>query len=229
MQLLSDAIANNNNDEELTILNNIETDLSEASISRNIHEEGLAPKFSISDQEIEWLDRQPEDRWMDYMVYRYKFKIYPSQQKLCSFPIYLLIEPASVCNLRCVMCFQIDKTFTKKENMGLMPWDLFVKIADQAAEGGTKAVTLASRGEPTLNPRFGDMLKYLNDKGIVDLKINTNATRINETISHQILSAGVNEVVFSVDAGTKDTYESIRVGGKFDSVVSNIEEFNKSS
>ena len=45
---------------------------------------------------------------------------------------------------------------------------------------------------------------------------------INQAIKSKIFS----EVIFSVDAGTKETYEKIRFKGKFDRVVKNIELFN---
>ena len=61
----------------------------------------------------------------------------------------------------------------------------------------------------------------------MDLKLNSTATRLTEKLSRDILEAEVKEIVFSVDAGTKETYESIRVKGKFDQVVNNIKNFNK--
>ncbi len=105
--------------------------------------------------------------------------------------------------------------------------NLFEKVVDQIKAGGTEAVTLASRGEPTLHPQFGIMLKKIGEKEFLDTKINTNATRLTETMCHDILDAGINEVVFSVDAGTKETYERIRVNGHFEEVVKNVERFHE--
>ena len=34
------------------------------------------------------------------------------------------------------MCFQIDKSFTRKPYMGIMKWDLFKKVVDEADEIG---------------------------------------------------------------------------------------------
>ena len=42
----------------------------------------------------------------------------------------------------------------------------FLKIVDEADNLGVGAVTLASRGEPTLHKNLKDMLKYLNTKKI---------------------------------------------------------------
>ncbi len=184
-------------------------------------------EFSFSPQEFHWLSKHSRQDWFDYLIYRYRFKTYPPRQKLLDFPLYLLIEPTSICNLRCLMCFQADKSFQTKEYLGIMPWNLFVKVADQAKEMNCQAITLASRGEPTLHPEFGKMLYYLKKIGILDIKINTNATKLNEKISHEILSAGVSEVVFSMDAADESLYRKIRPGGDFQSVVANIKKFHR--
>lgn len=180
----------------------------------------------LSNQELDWFSKAPKDSWLPYLEYRYKFKTYPKEKIVAPFPIYLLIEPTSVCNIRCVMCYQIDPSFTKDTIQGFMNFDLFKSVIDQAKEGGTQAITLASRGEPTLHPKLIGMLEYLKRK-FLDLKINTNAIRLTKELCQAIIESEVNEVVFSVDASTKETYEKIRVGGKFDQVVNNIELFNK--
>jgi radical SAM protein with 4Fe4S-binding SPASM domain len=126
------------------------------------------------------------------------------------------------------MCFQIDETFTRdKSMMGLMSWELFTSVVDQAAENGCDAITMASRGEPTLHKRFGEMLHYIRKKGFLDTKINTNATLLNEALIRDILGSEVANVTFSVDAITAESYEKIRVRGKFDQVLDNIKLFNK--
>ena len=183
--------------------------------------------FFLSRQEIEWLGRSPDCDVVDYLIYRYKFRTWPRTKTLSEFPIHLLIEPTSICNIRCVMCFQTDKSFAQKEYMGRMPMAMFSKVIDEASLNSCKAITLASRGEPTLHKDLPEMLELIREKNFLDVKMNTNATKLNEILCRSILSSGVNELVFSVDAGTKDTYEAIRVGGKFDDVVQNINTFNE--
>ena len=136
----------------------------------------------ITPQENLFLNLHSHELWAQYLIYRYKFTTLPEQRLVTDFPTYLLIEPVSACNLRCIMCFQVDETFTKsQEFMGKMDLNLFYKIIDEATAGGTKALTLASRGEPTLHPQLGDMLGYCKEK-FFELKINTNATRLDEKL-----------------------------------------------
>ena len=58
-----------------------------------------------------------------------------------------------------------------------------------------------------------------------ELKINTNATRLNEKLIHQILQSGVTDMVFSIDSFEKEEYESIRVLGIFEDVLNNVKKF----
>ena len=185
-------------------------------------------QFVMTPQEVHWLKKHHESKWIDYIIHRYKFRMNGSSIEVPEFPPYLLIEPTSICNLRCVMCFQVDESFNRNKSlMGLMSWELFTSVVDQAVENDCNAITMASRGEPTLHKRFGDMLHYLNEKGVLDTKINTNATRLSEKLIHDILSSEVGNVTFSVDAITEESYEQIRVRGKFDQVLSNIKLFNE--
>ncbi len=216
----------NDNMERQGILQSLEESVQDR-LSENILEDGPNEAFRLTQQEIHWMERHPKAKWLDYLCYRYKFKTYPRLKKLETFPLHLLIEPTSVCNLRCVMCFQVDLSFTRDEFMGFMPWKLFTDVVDQARDHGCAAITMASRGEPTLHKQFGEMLRYCADAGIMDIKINTNATMLTEKLCHDVLAAEVSEVVFSVDGGTKDTYEQIRVGGQFERVVENVERFNR--
>ena len=60
--------------------------------------------------------------------------------------------------------------------MGIMKWELFKKLL-MSNEIGVGAITLASRGEPLMHPKFSDMIKYISKKeNIFELKINTNGS-----------------------------------------------------
>jgi len=178
----------------------------------------------IGTHEMDWITRNGSRGLAEYVVQRYKFKTYPAMKKLEGFPLHLLIEPTSICNLRCKMCFQADQSFRTAEYWGRIDVEFFKHLVDQAVENGCKFLTLASRGEPTLHGRLGEMLRYCKGK-FMELKINTNATRLGEDLSREILEAGVDILVFSVDSYFKEEYESIRVGARFEEVLGNIKRF----
>lgn len=162
-----------------------------------------------------------------YLVHRYRYEIYPELRVLDDFPPYLQIEPSSLCNYRCIFCFETDSYFTRKSNgfMGYMTFDTFKNVIDQAA-GNIEFISLASRGEPLLCPEIENMLAYTRDK-FLNLKMNTNASILDERKAHAILQSGIKTLVFSADASEEPLYSQLRVNGCLERVLANIERFQK--
>lgn len=183
--------------------------------------------FSLRSHVVEELERLPDPLLPRYLFYRYRYDVFPVQKIVDDFPPCLQIEPTSICNYRCVFCYQIDSEFTRRANghMGMMSLDLFRRVVDQA-EGACEAVTLASRGEPLICPDFEKMLEYLRGK-FLGLKINTNASLLDERKSHAILQADVNTLVFSADAASEPLYSQLRVKGSLERVLTNIRRFRE--
>lgn len=183
--------------------------------------------FLFKDQEINELKDKSGLNLIRYLSYRYKYNVYPVIKNVSNFPPSIQIELASICNLRCVMCYQHDKSFSSKSNgyMGYMDFNLFKKIIDEV-EGNMEAITFASRGEPTLNKDLGKFLKYCENK-FLGIKLNTNATMFNEKIINMLLSSDLETLVLSIDAAEKEMYEKIRVNSKFEKIIKNLELFKK--
>ena len=179
----------------------------------------------LTNQEINSIieiDKNIEKRII-FIFHRFRFSFMPKARIASSVPSYVLIEPTSICNMRCPMCFQTDKSFTTKDFMGKMEIDFFKSIIDECYEEGVGAITMASRGEPTLHPQLLEMLNYIKGK-FLEVKINSNASRLNAKLSEAIISS-VNHVVFSIDSHVPEEYEAIRKGGNFYEVLRNVKEF----
>jgi len=183
--------------------------------------------FFLKGQDLLKISKISDEDLLRFLLYKYKYTVYPSLFKVDNYPPNIQIEPTSICNFRCVMCYQADKSFSNKSNgyMGHMDIDLYKKIIDEI-EGNIEAVTLASRGEPTLNPKIIEMVQYSKNK-FLGFKINTNASMLNENLIKNLLDANFAEIVFSVDATDKDTYEKIRINGKYEKVFKNLELFSE--
>ena len=185
------------------------------------------PEFSFSPSVVEEIATYPDSDLPRYLVHRYRYEIYPQKKILDEYPPYLQIEPTSICNFRCVFCFETDPTFTEKSQgyMGQMTIDLFKNIIDQAVEN-VEFISLASRGEPLICKDIVPMLEYTRGK-FLNLKINTNASLLDEARCHAILAGGVKTVVFSADAAEEPLYSKLRVNGDLSVVLNNIERFQK--
>jgi radical SAM protein with 4Fe4S-binding SPASM domain len=189
--------------------------------------EAQAPVFKISPHVAQEIATYDDEQLPRYLAHRYRYEMYPQLQILDEYPPYLQIEPSSICNFRCVFCYETDKDFTKKSNgyMGTMSLELFRRIIDQVA-GNIEFISLASRGEPLVCPDIEAMLAYTRGK-FLNLKLNTNASLLDEQKCHAILQGGVKTVVFSADAAAEPLYGQLRVGGKLDKVLANVELFQK--
>jgi len=189
--------------------------------------EGNTPLFSLHSFNIAEMERLADSELPNFLYYRYRYEMFPQKFLLDQFPPCLQIEPTSICNYRCVFCYQVDPSFNKKRYgmMGNMSIDTFKAIIDEA-EGQCEAVTLASRGEPLMCPDIENMLAYAGEKFLA-LKLNTNAWFLDEAKCHAILKAGISTLVFSADAVSEPAYSQFRVGGKLSRVLENIKRFNK--
>lgn len=192
----------------------------------DLFSENSVEKFKLKNNTIAELERIDEDKYLEYIFHRYRYEIYPTNKELDKFPPCLQIEPSSICNYRCVFCFETDKSFTNKKNgfMGTMEFQDFKNIIDNI-ENKIQFVTLASRGEPLVSKSFSKMLDYTSGK-FLNLKLNTNASLLTEEICHSILSDTIGTLVISADAANKDDYAKIRVNGNLDKIVKNLEKFN---
>ena len=137
-------------------------------------------------------------------------------------PTYVQIEPVGECNLRCTMCpinYRDDHPLNGSRHK-MMDFDLFRSIVDQFTN--MKTLHLQGLGEPTLHPRFFDMVTYAVNKGI-RVTTNTNLTTLNPKRALLAVTSGLDTLHFSIDGTTAETYERIRVNARFDRVIANLE------
>ena len=214
-----------NDKKKLEYLNSNEkkiVDLISLDLKNEDHNENT---FKLTPHVIQEINSIDKSEILTYLIHRYRYEIFPNKNIIDDYPPYLQIEPSSICNYRCVFCFETDKTFTNKKNgfMGKMDINLFKNIIDQI-HGNIEFISLASRGEPLANPDIPKMLEYCSNK-FLNLKINTNASLLDEKKIHAILAGGVKTLVFSADAADEKLYSELRVNGNLKKVLKNIEKF----
>jgi len=153
-----------------------------------------------------------------YRLYRLRWNMAPKFKYVTRFPTHVDFETTNNCNLRCVMC---PREFMKEEK-GFMDMGLFKKIIDEGSDKGLKSIKLNWRGEPLMHKELVDMVRYAKDKGVIEVMFNTNGLLLTEKKSKELIGAGLDKIIFSVDGATKETYEKIRRGGNYDILIKNI-------
>lgn len=132
------------------------------------------------------------------------------------------------CNYRCYMCPQKDPDGREAEFKKTLPFDVFKKIVDDALQYGLEAVSLHGSGEPLAYKKLYDAIKYCKDRG---LKVTcfTNGYLLSESISQQIVDAGLDILRISAIGYDKDSYAKSMGKSAFDRVRENARNFLKIS
>ena len=137
-----------------------------------------------------------------------------------SAPDQVLIEVTNHCNIRCIMC---GRTYYPRPR-GYMSFDLYRELIDQLRV--PLDINHFGLGEPLLHKHIVDMIRYSSEHGM-RTQLVTNGTLLTPDISRELIRAGLSCLWVSIDGATDKTYEKIRPGAKFKTVVGNIESFNR--
>lgn len=142
---------------------------------------------------------------------------------LLSYPRYFEIETVNACNARCPMCTIEDW----HRNTPTMKDDLFAKIAADivAHADEVKRVSLYRDGEPLLDKKLAKRTAILKDGGVKQVSISTNVSLLSEKKSIDLLEAGLDVIIFSIDSLKKEVFEDIRVRLNFEEVMENAQRF----
>ncbi|WP_117209249.1 radical SAM protein [Allorhizocola rhizosphaerae] len=133
-------------------------------------------------------------------------------------PASLQVEVTSACNLRCAMCLVRYRPPINKL-AGAMSLDMFRKLVDSVPT--LRQLTLQGLGEPLLAPDLLEMIRYAKRRG-VRTGFNTNATLLNPRKAKQLVESEVDWLHVSLDAADAPTFEAIRDGASFRTVVDNL-------
>lgn len=151
---------------------------------------------------------------------------YAKQQVVSDYPLHVDIELASICNLKCPMCYTISAEFKTKVNAKLMDFELFTRIVDECAAGGVYSIRLSFRGESFLHKRILDCVRYAKQKGIKEVSTLTNGLRLDEQMFEEMMNAGIDWITISFD-GLGETYEQIRRPAKYERAIEKIANYAK--
>jgi len=149
-------------------------------------------------------------------------------------PFIINVDPSDICNFQCKFCPTGDRDLMKQtsgRNHGIMNFELYKKIVDDICEfeSPVKVLRLYKDGEPLLNPKFGDMVKYAKkNPNILRVDTTTNASLLNPERNLEIVEAGLDRINISVEGVTENQYKDFsKYNIDFDKYVENIAHFYK--
>ncbi|MFH1997672.1 MAG: radical SAM protein [Patescibacteria group bacterium] len=137
------------------------------------------------------------------------------------FPSMIVLISSNACNSNCVHCAFRRSNLRKREGNLYMSSELFSKVFDECI-GEKTWIRITGTGEPFMNPHLVAALIKGKSKGL-SFGVITNGSLVTPEKAKKLIDVGIDMFEFSVDAGTKEEYEKIRVGLKFETLLENVD------
>lgn len=127
-------------------------------------------------------------------------------------PYVIYIDPCDTCNFQCKFCPSGNRELmkqTKGRGHGPMNFEIYQNIIDSLKEfdDPIRVIRLYKEGEPLMNPRFADMVRYAKNSPYVNrVDTTTNASLLTPERSLEIIDAGLDRINISVEGMNADQY-----------------------
>ena len=129
------------------------------------------------------------------------------------------------CNFKCIMCSW--PTWKRKPLiMSTLNFEIIIKKFEKYLKN-IKYLSLHGCGEPLIDLELEKKITLASKFGFSGIGFSTNAMLLSKERSEFLIMAGLNTLIVSIDGVNPTTYEKIRIGGKYDTVVNNIITFIK--
>jgi MoaA/NifB/PqqE/SkfB family radical SAM enzyme len=150
---------------------------------------------------------------------RVELQLRVARRRVWGSPYEWEIDTTNICQLKCPLCHTGLGTIHRDK--GVMSYDVFTNVIDQI-KNSCVWLTLYSWGEPFLNRRVHEFVAYAHSKKIATI-ISSNLNKpLTPEMAEQIVSAGLDVLIVSLDGITQEVYEVYRVGGHLDRVLDNL-------
>jgi len=133
-------------------------------------------------------------------------------------PFTVLIEPSSLCNFKCVNCFQSikgDSYFTA--NRGNMPPARFQRVIEQLKNWPgpkIKVLKLSLYGEPLVHPDFCEMLSMAQEADVAErIETTTNASLLSPAVAAKLVDCQLDYMRVSIYASEQERHRAVTGSG----------------
>jgi MoaA/NifB/PqqE/SkfB family radical SAM enzyme len=138
-------------------------------------------------------------------------------------PRRMYIETTAACNISCFQsCCAPETGITKTRQAGMLDFEVFRKVIDEAAPHLAR-IDFFNYGEAFLHKRAVEMCEYIKTHyPHVYLYTSTNGLAFTEDAVRRLLRSGIDEVTFSIDGSSAETYIRYRQRGDFAKAIRNL-------
>ena len=138
-------------------------------------------------------------------------------------PSRLYVECTAACNISCTeACCAPETGITRTRQAGMLDFDLFRRAVDETGSSLVR-IDFFNYGEAFLHKRAVEMCEYIKSKfPHVYLYTSTNGLALSEPQARRLVHSGIDEVTFSIDGATPESYVKYRRRGRFEAAIANL-------
>lgn len=133
----------------------------------------------------------------------------------------VFLDPVVACNIRCRMCYFSDPT-ARPEPQGPMSDEMVARLRDSVFRKALR-LQIGCGAEPTLYRKLDALIAAGKQAGVPFVELTTNAQLLTADSMLSACRAGLDGMVLSLHGTTRDTYEYLMKGAKFDRLKDFIE------
>jgi MoaA/NifB/PqqE/SkfB family radical SAM enzyme len=148
-------------------------------------------------------------------------------------PMILFVDPSSACNFSCKFCPTGDRKTLHKTGrwQGQMDFDIYKKIINDLHEFDEplKVLRLYKEGEPLLNKKFAEMVRYAKNAGVTKfIDTTTNGLLLEPDRIKPVLDAGLDRINISINGmSSEQLLDFTGSNVNFEKYVGNIQRLYK--
>ena len=138
-------------------------------------------------------------------------------------PSRLYVECTAACNISCNQaCCAPETGITRTRQAGMLDFELFRRVIDEAGASLVR-IDFFNYGEAFLHKRAVEMCEYIKSRfPQIYLYTSTNGLALTEAQARRLVHSGIDEVTFSIDGATPESYVKYRQRGRFDVAMATL-------
>lgn len=145
-----------------------------------------------------------------------------------TWPRSIYLNLSNACNLQCVQCDgELSSSIRRhREHLPALPHRYTPEVLEQLRDFLPHLIEVElAGGEPLLAPETERVVDLLEESGsTAHCRLITNGTQYGPRVA-SLLDRRPFDLTVSIDGATAATFESIRVGARFDNVMANLDRF----
>ena len=163
--------------------------------------------------------------YFGYALNRLGSALFHSPFSIHHSPIFISVEPANICQLRCPECpvgrGENHQSPITNHQSPMMPLEVFRRVLAECRETAS-VIQFYFQGEPLLNKDLPQMIREAHEAGLYTI-VSTNSQAMTPELAEALVQSGLDRIIISMDGLSEASYNAYRIGGSLEKTKSALQ------